>query len=146
MNNETIARRWLHEVWNERRAEVVDELLDEHAVAHLETGDLVGIAPFKVVRDELYRALPDFQMTIESVIASGDDVAIRWSGEATHDGEALGLVPSKQKVPLRGMTWMRIVNGKIVEGWDAWNLTALAPAKQTVETHLTNQMRAQGVI
>jgi predicted ester cyclase len=37
----------------------------------------------------------------------------------------LGLQPTGKQVRIRGMTWFRIEEGKIVEGWDAWNQQAL---------------------
>jgi len=42
-----------------------------------------------------------------------------------HTGHELGIPASGRQVQFRGMTWMTFKDGKIVEGWDAWNLGAL---------------------
>jgi predicted ester cyclase len=39
----------------------------------------------------------------------------------THTGDGLGLPASGRAVLSRGITIARIVDGKIVEGWDNWD-------------------------
>jgi hypothetical protein len=39
---DALARRWFEEVWNQRRADTIDEMLAPDAVSHLETGLLRG--------------------------------------------------------------------------------------------------------
>lgn len=145
MDTETIARRWFNEVWNERKMDLVDELLLPETVAHLETGDIVGIDQFKVVCQGLYQAFPDFRMEIESVLTNGNEAAVRWRGEGTPAPGALGLKPTEGKKQLRGMAWLRIRDGRIVEGWDSWNMSSLASENIAAEAHLRDQMQTQGI-
>jgi predicted ester cyclase len=117
--NVRLARRWFEEVWNQRRAETVHELLLPDSVGHTEHGDLVGPGPFLEVRAALLGALPDLRVTVEDTVAEGDNVVVRWSAVGTPAGAAGG------PVRFRGMTWIRVRGGKFVEGWDAWNAGAL---------------------
>lgn len=61
----------------------------------------------------------------DDVIAEGDKVAVRWHFTATHAGPGAGLEPTGRRVASRGMTWLEFRDGKIVRGWDSWNLGGL---------------------
>ncbi len=123
-----LARRWFEEVWNARRDAAVHELLAENAVAHMEGADLVGPERFLEARAALVAAFPNIRVTVEDVVADADRAVVRWSAAAHHTGELLGIPPSGSPVQFRGMTWMTFRDGKIVEGWDAWNLGGLLDA------------------
>jgi steroid delta-isomerase-like uncharacterized protein len=120
--NVEVARRWFDEVWNGRRAETIHELLLPDSVGHLENGDVVGPHAFAAVHAEFLKAFPDLQVTVEDTVAEGDRVVVRWSLSARHHGHGLGKAATGKEVKCRGMTWMRLRDGKLVEGWDAWNL------------------------
>ncbi|WP_240907327.1 ester cyclase [Paludisphaera rhizosphaerae] len=123
--NRNLSRRWFEEVWNERRAEVVDELLHEEGLGHMESGDFVGRKPFKQVRDLFLTAFPDLKFEIEDTVAAGDDVVVRWTVSGTHTGDGLGVPPCNKSIAARGMTWHRFKDGQMTEGWDSWNQGAL---------------------
>lgn len=119
------ARNWFEEVWNQRRDATVRELLAPAAVCHMEGAELVGPDQFLQARTALLDAFPDIKVTVEATLAEGDDVVVRWSARATHRGDGLGMPASQRAVAFRGMTWMRFANGRIIEGWDSWNLGQL---------------------
>jgi len=121
----TIARRWFEEVWNARRDEAIYELMAPDAVGHMEGGDVHGPDEFRAGRAAFLEALPDMHIAIEDVISDGDRAAVRWLVRATHTGELFGVAASNRKVELRGTSWFRIRDGKLVEGWDTWNLGGL---------------------
>jgi predicted ester cyclase len=70
---------------------------------------------------EIRGAFPDIQVKVEDVFGAGDKVVLRWSAIMTHTGDALGLTASGRTVRSRGITIARIVDGKVVEGWDNWD-------------------------
>lgn len=120
--NAALARRWFFEVWNQRREATVNELLAPDAAGHLEGGlEVRGPAEFHPVRAALLGAFPDFEVQVDQIISEGDDVVVRWSAKGTHRGESLGFPASNRQAGFRGITWLRFKDGKIVEGWDAWN-------------------------
>lgn len=124
-DNTALARRWFEEVWNQRRTETVHELLRPDSVGHLQTGDVVGPGPFLEVHAELLKALPDVRVRVEDTVAQGDHVVVRWSASGTHRGMGMGCAPTGAQVQFFGMTWIRFRDGKMVEGWDAWDLHGL---------------------
>jgi steroid delta-isomerase-like uncharacterized protein len=123
-----LAARWFDEVWNQRREAVVDEMMAPEAVGHMEGAEVRGRAEFKAVRDALLGAFPDLRIVVEGVVADGDDAVVRWRVTATHTGAELGFPASHRPAAFRGLTWLRFRDGKIVEGWDAWNQGALMQA------------------
>lgn len=130
MNNPEFARelalRWFREVWNEHKTETIHELLASDAVGHLEGGrDVIGAEHFAAFHASLLQALPDLQVEILRTIAETDQVCVLWRFTGTHTGPAFGLPPTGAALSTRGMTWFRIANGRIIEGWDAWNQEAL---------------------
>jgi steroid delta-isomerase-like uncharacterized protein len=125
-SNESIARRWFEEVWNQRRAETVRELLTPDSYGHTHSGSLQGQEEFlKPVHTPFLESFPDLRLIIEDTVAEGDRVVVRWRVEGTHRGAGLGVEPTQRRVSFRGMTWLRFGNGKILEGIDCWNHSGL---------------------
>jgi steroid delta-isomerase-like uncharacterized protein len=120
-----VARRWFEEVWNQRREATVHELMMPSASGHMDGADVKGVEQFLAVRSLLLNAFPDLRITVENVVAQGEDVVVRWNVTGTHRGTSLGFSPTHRPVSFRGMTWLRVQKGRIVEGWDAWNQGAL---------------------
>lgn len=117
-----IGRRWFEEVWNQRNVNVITELLAPDARGHMEGGqEVVGARDFIVFHQNLLKAMPDLRISVRNVLSDGDDVCVHWEATATHTGTAFGIPSSGRKLAFNGMTWFRVDNGVIVEGWDCWN-------------------------
>jgi steroid delta-isomerase-like uncharacterized protein len=118
-----VARRWFEEVWNQRRGETIDELLSAEGLCHADHGPIRGPGEF---REQMHvpflSAFPDIRVTLEGVMADGDEVAVRWSAAGTHAGDGLGFPATGRPVALRGLTWLRVRDGKFVEGWQSSNI------------------------
>ena len=121
----TIARRWFDEVWNQRRDDSIDELMAPDSTGHIEGGEQRGPDDFRKMRSMFLAALPDVRIEVEDVISDGERAAVRWRAVGTHAGDGFGFPATKQHVHVRGTTWMTVRNGRIVEGWDTWNLGGL---------------------
>lgn len=140
IENARLARRWFEEVWNERRTETIDELLLEDSVCHSEAGTLRGKEAFKERTHAAFlSAFPDMRMTVEAILAEGDDVAVRWLATGTHSGDGLGFEATGRVVSFRGTTWIRFAGGKMVEGWDCWNLGGLIRSLQEPDASPANR-------
>jgi predicted ester cyclase len=100
--NSALVRRWLHEVWNERRDDTVHELMDPGSVGHLEGLATRGVDEFLRARSYLLDAFPDFRVTVDAIIADGDQVVVRWSATGTHRGQLLDVPPTGKAVAFHG--------------------------------------------
>jgi predicted ester cyclase len=121
-----VAKRWFGEVWNERKASTIAELLHPAVVGHTATGETTGPEGWKrLVWDQLTGAFSNIRVSIEDMVAVDETVVTRWRATMVHTGDALGIPPSERSVEVTGMTWMTVRGGRIVEGWDGWDSTGL---------------------
>jgi steroid delta-isomerase-like uncharacterized protein len=118
----SLSIRWFEEVWNQRRAEVIDELWAEDAIGHIEglEGEVTR-DDFKVHHTDLLRALPDMHFRLGKVMVDGNESVVEWEVTGHHTGEGLGSPPTGRLVRFKGVTWMVWEGGRIAGGWDKWN-------------------------
>ena len=116
--NKTLVQRWFSEVWNEGRAVAIDEMLADGAVVHGLGADLHGPAEFKHFHSAYRNAYPDVTIHIDGLVAEGDMVAVRWSASGTHRGDGLGFSATGRRAQFTGMAFVRVKEGKLVEGWN----------------------------
>jgi predicted ester cyclase len=121
-----LVHRWFEELWNKRNPGILDELLDPAAVGETEGGTVTGHREFiDKLHAPLIGAFSDLRVTLDDVIAEGDNAAVRWTFIATHSGDTLGIPASKRRVKVSGMSWVRSKNGRLIAGWDRWNSAGL---------------------
>lgn len=122
--NMQLMRRWFQEVWNEGQGQTIHDLLSADGVGTGQRGaevEIRGPEEFAKFVGEIRGAFPDMKVKIEDIVAADDKVVVRWSATMTHTGDHLGLPATGRTVRTRGITIARIVDGKIVEGWDNWD-------------------------
>ena len=117
MTPRDIALTWFTDVWNRRDVPLITTLMASNAIGHLAgpIPRIEGPEQFIVFQNELLAALPDIEVTILNSLGDETSAAVLWEAKAL-----------KGTVTFRGTTWFRIVDGKIVEGWDCWDHGALA--------------------
>ncbi len=127
--NKEIMRRWFREVWNEGRIETIDELYAEDCIAHglndTEGNPFRGPEGFKTFFKTFHGAFPDIKIEIEEIIAEGDQVMGRCRVRGTHTGDTLGFPATSLPIDVGGITFSRMKDGKIVEGWNYYDFVGL---------------------
>lgn len=109
--NSTLTYRWMEEVWNKGREDAIDEMLDANAVVHgIEEIQGTGPQAFKQFFRSFRNQFPQVHVAVDDVVAQGDFETARCTVEAT--------TAAGQKVSFSGMTFTKIANGKITEGWN----------------------------
>ena len=124
-SNRALALRWFEEVWNHGRREAIGELVSPDVVLHDGGVDTRGLEGFYPYYDRLRATLSDVHMTIEDTIAEGDRVCVRWSCTARHTGEGFGVPASGTPIAMTGITILRVAGGKLVEGWQNWDMLGM---------------------
>jgi steroid delta-isomerase-like uncharacterized protein len=126
-DNKAIVRRLYEEVWNERRLEVVDELISpSHALSDpLASDSQVGPKMYKQRVLELTKSFLDLHFTIEDMIAEKGKVVASWTFSATHKGEFMEIPATGKKVSVEGITIHLITNGKILDSYARWDALGL---------------------
>ena len=118
-----IIKRFVEELWNARRLDVVDQIFSEDCVTHqLHSG--VSAAPAHRGPQEMKEhvsgwlmSFPDLRFNIEQMIAERDRVVSQLVMEGTHQGTWMGISPTGKRLQIRMITIHRIANGKIAEDW-----------------------------
>jgi steroid delta-isomerase-like uncharacterized protein len=118
-----LARRFVHEFWNNSNLSVADILFHQDAVNHDPATPNLGMGPEAMKRlVTIHRtAFPDLIMQIEEMIAERDLVVIRWSSLGTHRGEFRGVTPTGKRVSTTGITMLRVYRGVITEVFTHWD-------------------------
>jgi steroid delta-isomerase-like uncharacterized protein len=116
--NKALYRRWFEEVVNRGNLELADQLLAPDYVLHFPgIRAPVGREGHKQLLMMFHHGFPDWQETIDDVIAEGDRVAIRVTGRGTHQGEFQGIPATGRQVTATGVGIAHIENGRIAESW-----------------------------
>ena len=78
--------------------------------------DAQGPEGVRALFGELFTAIPDFQFSVESIVAEGDRAAVRWNATGTFAGDAAyqGLEPTGGRIELAGLDLLEVRDGRIV--------------------------------
>ncbi len=135
--NTAIVRRWFEEVWNQGKLETIDEILSADAVAHDLGGTGAttrGSAAFRAAAERLHTAFGEMKFTIEDIFGVDDRVAVRLTGKLKHTGVLGELQPTGNTASVPVMCMIRLRDGKIVEGYNQWDVaTCLRAANAPVD-------------
>ena len=72
------------------------------------------------------RAIPDIEWVLRSEpIIAGDGIAYEWTVTGTNTGTFLGIPAKNQKINIKGMSFVRIKNGKITYKADYYDAQTL---------------------
>ncbi|MGC1308557.1 MAG: ester cyclase [Phormidesmis sp.] len=117
-----IARRYYQEILNEAKLDVIDELMSKDFMFTIPTHPEPYYGPdgFKDLVNMLHGAFPDVHLEVKHLLVEGDTVVGHWIGSGTHIGGPLhtvkGDIPASGKgFVIDGVSWLKIVDGKIVE-------------------------------
>jgi predicted ester cyclase len=125
--NKALVRHMVDETFNRGNIGLVDEFLSPDFVERevLPPGIPSGREGVKLLAAMLHSAFPDFQATIEDIVAEGDKVVIRQTWTGTHMGEFMGIPETGNSVSFGVIDILRIAGGKCVEHWGQMDNMAL---------------------
>lgn len=117
-DNERIARRVPEEIATGANLDLVEEVFAGDAVEHDPFGqEAHGIDEIKTSLERYLEAFPDFSATVEDAVTEGDTVAMRVTLRGTHEGNFMGMEPTKKSFEIQNMVFTRIEDGKVAERW-----------------------------
>ena len=117
--NKALVQRLFDEGFCKGDLSIVDEMVAPDCKEHQYFGPNHPDGPegAKNVIKDLHRLFPDFTLTIDKMVAVGDEVWIRATGRGTHGGELMGRPATGKQVKVDVMDICRFENGKMVEHW-----------------------------
>ena len=142
--NKAVVRRYVEQL-NRRNEAVIDELIADdvtlgtlHAIPADASTPSVGREVFRQGYRRMTTAFPDYQVTVERLVAEGDTVVMHWTHRGTHLGDFLGVPATGREIRGAAITIYRIADGKIAEAqalWDraeVWQQLGLIPDTETI--------------
>jgi steroid delta-isomerase-like uncharacterized protein len=122
--NKELVRRYFDERWNKHNLDICDELL----------APSVDIKDAKEFVRSFHAIFGNLQLTILDLLAEGNQVAVHWRVEGTHQGAYLGVAATGKPVTYQGIALLRVEDGKIVDDIAYWDnlsiLQQLGPAPE----------------
>lgn len=100
-----------------------DETFASNCIIHMAgaSDPNLSVADFKELVTGLLTAFPDFKVTIEDQMVSGNKVAFRWVAKGTHSGPLGEAQPTGKKVQFEGLILDHVVGEQVVERWEQWD-------------------------
>jgi len=128
--NKALIKRWFEEVWNQGRAETIEQLLAGNCVIHgladPSGAEVRGPEEFRVFHTQFREAFPDMVVTVEDTIAEDDLVVARCSVRGKHSGDSLGFKATHAPVEFTGIAIVRVQDGKFVEAWNNFDFMKMS--------------------
>jgi steroid delta-isomerase-like uncharacterized protein len=121
--NQAVVKRFIEEMWNQRKLDLADELFSPDCITHqLRGGEDSAGAPRtpESVKQEAagwFAAFPDLKFDVEQMLSAGDHVVTCYTLRGTHTGAWCGVPPTGKSVSVPMFTIHRIRDGKISEDW-----------------------------
>lgn len=118
----TLLHRWFDEVWNQKRTDTINEMMNEDTLHHGLTGPggppISGLDNFRRFHHDFRTAFPDLEVVVHDVVTEGDRMACRYTVTGTQRGPLGDMPPSRVKVEFTGGGMCRLENGKFAEVWN----------------------------
>ena len=106
----------IEQIWNKSDSSAIERFIAPNYVGvdPAEPGLISGIEGYRQHFFRLTTAFPDAHITIDHIFGVNDQVAARYTVEATHTGDFGGLPPTGRRVRVTAIAIARITRGKIV--------------------------------
>jgi steroid delta-isomerase-like uncharacterized protein len=97
----------------------VDEIValahpDEYVDDFVAIGEFRGADAVRRFFGEIFAAMPDFELTVERVVADDSSAAVKWRARATFTSAPFqGIQPTGRAVELRGVDFFEVEDGRI---------------------------------
>jgi steroid delta-isomerase-like uncharacterized protein len=77
-------------------------------------GEFRGAPAIRQFFDEMLTAFPDFDITVDRVVADGSAAVVQWNAHGTFSGgQFQGVEPTRKRVDLRGVDVMEVADGLV---------------------------------
>jgi len=127
--NKKVITRYLLEIFNGRKLELLGEVFPEKFIRHDlndSTDTWMTIADQQKRLRDLFRAFPDFYYTIGDIMAEGDKVVVRAVWHGTQKGSFMKIESLGNRIDsVSEIIFYRLEKGKIVERWTQLDLHSL---------------------
>jgi steroid delta-isomerase-like uncharacterized protein len=122
----TVARRFVEEIFNERKTEAAKNFLTPDIAYHGMAEEVKGLEDFKKWVAEDLSAFPDMKITVVDEFGEENKLAIKWTLKATHEKDFADFPATHKKFEAQGVEILHFEGDKIKEAWTFSDLSVLA--------------------
>ncbi|HZC48052.1 MAG TPA: ester cyclase [Nitrososphaeraceae archaeon] len=122
----TIARRFVEEIFNARKTELAKNFVTPDIIYHGMGEEVRSLEEFKQWVAEDLSAFPDMKVTILDEFGEQNKTAIRWTLKATHEKDFADFPATHKKFETQGVDIFYFEGDKIKEAWTICNMSVLA--------------------
>ena len=116
-DNKRLVRRFVDEVLAGGRVEPIDELVAADFVSHTWDMTDAGRDKLKATTPQMHERLTDVEMTVDDLVAEGDQVVARLTSSATPTGDFMGVPAAGKRYTIGEIHWFRLRDGQLIEHW-----------------------------
>jgi steroid delta-isomerase-like uncharacterized protein len=122
----TIARRFVEEIFNQRKTDAAKNFVTPDIVYHGMAEEVRSLEEFKKWVAEDLSAFPDMKVTILDEFGEQNKTAIRWTLKATHEKDFADFPATHKKFETQGVDIFYFEGDKIKEAWTICDMSVLA--------------------
>jgi len=122
----TIARRFVEEIFNARKTELAKNFVTPDIIYHGMGEEVRSLEEFKQWVAEDLSAFPDMKVTILDEFGEQNKIAIRWTLKATHEKDFADFPATHKKFETQGVDIFYFEGDKIKEAWTICDMSVLA--------------------
>ena len=126
IENKTIVRRFVEDIFNARKTELAKNYVTANIVYHGMGEEVRGIENLKQWVTEDLSAFPDMKITILDSFGEENKIAIRWNLKATHEKDFADFAATHKRFETQGVDIFHFDGGKIKEAWTLSDMSVLA--------------------
>lgn len=144
INKAIVSLYLVEEGFNKGNVFAVDHAVAPNATVHgAHPVESAGAAAFKERIAALRAAFPDVRFTVDFIVAAGDKVVWHWKASGTYQDRISGVSRSDRPVTVTGTSIERLFGGRIVESWDAPDVTSFISQFEAAREMVGAHGRAQ---
>ena len=119
-------QRFYADAWNRWEDRAVDELLSTDFTFRGSLGDHVhGRDGFRLYRDKVRSAFPDFHNEVREIVAEDERAAVRLRCSGRHEGELFGIAATGRSVAYDAAAFLRARDAQLCAAWVLGDLEQL---------------------
>lgn len=143
-DNRDLLKTFINQTWNEHNVDGIGEFLADNYLEHTPFGEFENLDEFRGFITMNLRAFPDFKVTIDNIIVDENFVACNYTTFGTHEEEYMGVDATGNKMEVEGCYLGRIENGKLVEGWNQFDVLSVLIGLEVVSPDMLGAMQEGG--
>lgn len=123
--NRDLIKNYTEQIWNQGNLDRLGEFMADNYVEHTPFGTFEGLDELRAFITMNRRSFPDFDVSVNVMVAEEDSVANNYTVKATHEERFAAIEATGNRVVVDGCYIGRVENGKLVEGWNQFDMMAM---------------------